>query len=722
MTWQKWARFLVAAIGITAAVVVYATMGERAKLSPATPPARIDPKAVIESSGNVVQQVRGTKQDYLIEAERQLTYAGGATRLVGVKITVRNRGGRDYVVTGREAQAGENQKELQLGGGVQLTASDGFTVRTDAATFNQDTGVMLASGAVTFERDRMNGSGTGMSYDKNADVLSLADQSHVSLRDEQGNVTMEFTSGKSIFDRMAHTLALDGDVHAIKGEQVIDAMQTLARLTTDEQHISDIELRGNARVVGGGSGVDSMSARDMNLHYAADGESLEHAQLMGGGAVALTGTNGSAGRQFFGDALDVQLSPDGALTKVVGRDNVRLDLPASADTPARSIKARAIDADGAPGRGLTSAKFTDNVEYREEATASVPARLARSRALTVVLMNDAIGSAVFGGAVRFEEQGLQAASGEARYDPAKGSLRLSGAENGVLPRVSDERVTIDATTIDVGLEGRQMRASGSVRTLLRANASKTSDSTKLPGLMKQDQPANVNADTLDYRGSGQATYSGDATMWQGETAVRADTLTIDQSKGDFVASGNARSTIALDTGNSVAHADEITYADASHTIVYTSSRATRASSTPAATAALPTAAKPSAAAAPPQAPTQLSGPQGDLRADRIELRLAAQGGHLDRLEAYTNVSLKLDTRSATGERLTYFADEERYVMSGAGTKSVKVIEACRETTGRTLTFFKSTDRIIVDGNEEQRTQTRNGVSPACAAGPSSRAR
>jgi hypothetical protein len=46
--------------------------------------------------------------------ERQLTYEGGSTKLLGVKITVRNRGGRDYVVSGREAQAGENQKELQL--------------------------------------------------------------------------------------------------------------------------------------------------------------------------------------------------------------------------------------------------------------------------------------------------------------------------------------------------------------------------------------------------------------------------------------------------------------------------------------------------------------------------------------------------------------------------------------------------------------------------------
>ena len=96
------------------------------------------------------------------------------------------------------------------------------------------------------------------------------------------------------------------------------------------------------------------------------------------------------------------------------------------------------------------------------------------------------------------------------------------------------------------------------------------------------------------------------------------------------------------------------------------------------------------------------------------------GGHIDRLEAYTNVTLKLDARTASGDRLTYFSDEERYLMSGAGAKPVRVVEACKETTGKTLTFFKSTDRIIVDGNEEIRTQTRNGVTPACTAAPRSR--
>jgi LPS export ABC transporter protein LptC len=709
MKWQKWARFLVAIIGIAAAVVVYATMGERIRPVPATAPDRIDPKALIESSGNIVQQVRGTRQDYLIEAERQLTYEGGLTKLVGVKITVRNRGGRDYVVTGREAQAGENQKELQLTGGVQLASNDGFIVRADTASFSQDAGLMTAPGAVTFERDRMTGSGTGMSYDKNADVLSLADQSHVLLRDEHGNPQTEFTSGKSTFDRMAHTLALEGNVHALRGEQVIDAKRGTARMTEDEQHITDIELRGDSRVAGGGSGVDSMSARDMNLHYSADGQVLEHAQLLGKSAVATTGQNGGAGRHFLGETLDIALAPDGSLTKVIGRDDVRLDLPGSPDSPARSIKARTLDADGAPGQGLTAATFADNVEYREEAGKSSAARVARSRMLDVALASETISSAVFAGAVKFEEQGLQAAAGEARYDPMAGMLRLAGIESGVAPRVSDDQVTVDANTIDVVLEGRLMKASGAVKTMLRSRGPERSapqrpdqEATRLPGLLKQDVPANVNADALDYQGaSGQAIYTGNATMWQGETAVRADSVAIDQRKGDFVASGNARSTIVLDTGVSIAHASEIRYADAAHTIGYGSMKNALGVVT---------------------AQAQLSGPQGDLRADRIDVILAEKGGHIDRLEAYTNVSMKVDTRTAVGERLTYFANEERYVMSGAGTKSVKVVESCAETTGRTLTFFKSTDRVIVDGNEEIRTQTRSGASPACAATPPSRPR
>src|SRR5262245_23125570 len=329
MRWQARARIAAATVGIASVVALYATMGQRPKQTAAAPPQRLDPQAMIESSGSVLQQVRGTKQDYLIEAARQLTYKDGVTKFLNIKVTVRNRGGRDYVVTGREAEAGENQKQLQLSGGVTLEANDGFIVRTDAATFNQDDGLMKAPGSVAFERGRMTGSGVGMSYDRNRDVLVLAAQSHVRLTDEHGKTSMEFVSERSTFARMEHTLTLEGNIHALRGEQVIDAAQGVARLTEDEQHITDIELRGGSRVVGGGSGIDSMSARDLDLHYSDEGKTLEHVVMVGNSAVVMLGKGGLPGRRFLGETLDIALASDGSLTKVYGRENVRVNLPDS---------------------------------------------------------------------------------------------------------------------------------------------------------------------------------------------------------------------------------------------------------------------------------------------------------------------------------------------------------------------------------------------------------
>ena len=111
----------------------------------------------------------------------------------------------------------------------------------------------------------------------------------------------------------------------------------------------------------------------------------------------------------------------------------------------------------------------------------------------------------------------------------------------------------------------------------------------------------------------------------------------------------------------------------------------------------------------------MSGPQGDLRAARIEVILARSASRTDRVEAYTGVNVHLDTRVATSDRLTYDADGERYTMTGVPTVPVRVIEECRETTGRTVTFFKTGERIIVDGNEQARTESKRGA--ACAQPP-----
>jgi lipopolysaccharide export system protein LptA len=97
--------------------------------------------------------------------------------------------------------------------------------------------------------------------------------------------------------------------------------------------------------------------------------------------------------------------------------------------------------------------------------------------------------------------------------------------------------------------------------------------------------------------------------------------------------------------------------------------------------------------------------------------LAPAASRIDRLEAFTDVNVRLDTRVATGDRLTYFDQDGRYVITGIATVPVTIIEECRETTGRTVTFFRSSERVIVDGNEEIRTQSRRGGSCPASSAP-----
>ena len=111
----------------------------------------------------------------------------------------------------------------------------------------------------------------------------------------------------------------------------------------------------------------------------------------------------------------------------------------------------------------------------------------------------------------------------------------------------------------------------------------------------------------------------------------------------------------------------------------------------------------------------VNGPQGDLRAVKIELYLVPGGGSLERAEAYEEVNLRSDARTATGARMTYFAKDERYLMTGAPVRTVD--EECRETTGKTLTFYRSTDTVSVDGNQELRTLSRNGGTCSQAPAP-----
>jgi len=239
------------------------------------------------------------------------------------------------------------------------------------------------------------------------------------------------------------------------------------------------------------------------------------------------------------------------------------------------------------------------------------------------------------------------------------------------------------------LEGQRIQASTGVRSLLRPIGA-GGDAAKRPSMLKADQAVYAASDSLDYDGTTHlAVYAGNARLWQGDTAIQGDRITLDGSTGNLTATGHARSTFMLDQQNretaqiervaSIGTADDFLYEEASRRATYAGA-------------------------------SRVSGPQGDLKAVTIELYLRPSGRELDRAEAYDQVELQVTDRKATGQRLTYVAAEERYLMRGA---PVKIVGECRETEGRTLTFYKGVDTISVNGDDEIRTQTKGG--PECWA-------
>jgi lipopolysaccharide export system protein LptA len=108
----------------------------------------------------------------------------------------------------------------------------------------------------------------------------------------------------------------------------------------------------------------------------------------------------------------------------------------------------------------------------------------------------------------------------------------------------------------------------------------------------------------------------------------------------------------------------------------------------------------------------MSGPNGDVTGDRIELFLAEQGGQLERAEADGNVVSRQENRRAYGRHLTYIAKDDLYTMTGS---PVKIYEQtptnCRITEGTTLMFDRGLNTTTASGNSTAGQRTRS--EPVC---------
>ncbi len=719
-TWQRKARLIIAiAAAAFAVALVLAFKKREPAAAPITTPTA-DPNAIVESAKGFTFRLNRSQEVVRIDYATASNYADGSAKVTGVTITTERAGGRRFIVTGKQGDI-KNEQNYSLSGDVHLCAlpavdpkpaadasadhdfgcdtADALVVRTERAEYTDADGLVRAPAALEFVRGRMSGTGRGLVYSKNLDTLTILNEPVVHVgADANGAGAMDITSESAEFNRGQKIIRFTGMVKVTRGDgETIEADLATAHLSEDEQRLEAVDLEGHARssaTKAAAGSLRSMEGRAISLKYAADGQLLQRATITGDARVRVAADGAQTDREINAIALDVTMAPDGTTpTALAARDNVQVTMPGQNGSPVRTITAKSLDGEGEAGRGLSRARFTGGVVFRERG--GDIDRTGRAETLDAA-MTPGLGEiheARFARGVRFEEKGLTAVAAAARYVLDKSALELSGADPAnPTPHIVNERISVYATRIDVTFSGPLVHAVGSVKSELlpprkEGAPSAAKSDARMPSMFKQDQVVTATSGELTYDGgASRATYSKAAQLWQSETSIKASSITVDEKTGNLAATGPVVTTTAFDQEQkdktkarvrSTAASKEFAYDEAARRATYTGD-------------------------------AHVTGPQGDMTADKVELYLKPSGDELDRVEAYDHVTLRDQKRDTRGDRMTYFSDGERYVVTGA---PVTLKDECgRESTGQRVTFDKNTDTVIVDGAERSRTQTKGSGS------------
>ena len=172
MNWRKRLRLGIAVfVVVFAAIVGLSLKTGRVKGTPPPAGQKIDPNAVFQSKGPTDFELRKEgKVTFQIKSGNQRSYADGRSIFGGgVTVVLPDRGGRRVTVQSQEAEVtqppGKDVGTAVFTGGVKLVTSDGITVSSANATWNNDEQMARIPGPLTFTKGRMTGTGVGATFD-----------------------------------------------------------------------------------------------------------------------------------------------------------------------------------------------------------------------------------------------------------------------------------------------------------------------------------------------------------------------------------------------------------------------------------------------------------------------------------------------------------------------------------------------------------------------------
>jgi lipopolysaccharide export system ATP-binding protein len=688
----------VALAGLACAGMVYVSFGHRKPPSGGPPIQPVDPATTSQSPAGRLTRTKDGRNTIVIDYANRTTYSDGRVRFGDAHMQSFDERGvemwADSIDTSGKATEADNPGELSMTGHVRFTTKDGLEARMDRATYNDATSLLTTPGHLTFTKKRMSGEGDGSTYDQKQDVLTLLDHAHINIAPDGGTGAVDATSARITLVRPARVVRLDHNARIVRDGDTLSGDDAVLHLTDDESKLKNIELRNHAQVTPGtgrdSSGPPNMRADDIDLTLHADGQTIRSAGLVGRSAPAVVDLASETGHRVISSSqTNLELAPDGqTLTRLDAREKVSVELPPqAADKGARTIHADTLHAEGKEPAGLTSARFDGRpVEYgevvppRNGTPASI--RTVTSNGLTLKLNGqlDAIDSAQFEADVSIKDADGSAGAELATYDPDKGRMYLKQGADKTKPtpfaRNNDGR-TVLAQEIDLHLDSNDLDARIGVVTT--AKPARPASGRPQSPMFSADEVITGRSAELKYVGN-LATYTGTPTvparLRQTQRSVTGQTIEFNSDTNDLRANGGVESVMISDQSKTqpnaapaqyrIEKADSLVYVDAKRIAKFEGAK------------------------------LHVQSADGTTTARMFQVTFKQDSGDVQKLLWDGDVDARLtNNRHGVGDRLTYDADTEVYVLTGKPAQALlpkaEGSATCSLMEGDTLTLNRTSN-------------------------------
>ena len=626
-------------------------------------------------------------------------------------------------------------------GGTPVRIGSPVHLETSGLIFNQKSGVARTSNKIAFQLPQAIGSAVGAVYSSKQNTLNLISDIHLFTG---GPKPMNMQASRGLFRQDAQEVTLTG-LQAESGPRRMNAQQVILHLRDDntveradatggvnarvqgarsammhaanavvtfgaDNKVADVRLAGGVTWETTGETVSHGNAGQILIAFAANNQ-IKSAQLRNGVDLVQNSTSpDTQGIEFRGEGLDLQIV-DGKNLKTansVGAAQILLS-NASPSTPngnpsksriastqARTIiTAGSFDAKFSSGNRLSTLTGSAPVKI-VSATPGQPDRISQSHDLLTTFTKgktQALEDAIQTGNVQIDEGQRSATADRATFHQATGSMTLSGNVRYQDPSTG---AALTSNTLALNRVTSETVATGEVKTTYAEQKSQSSGA-----MLSSSQAVHVTAPQMVLKNtSGLARYSGGARLWQSGNVIQAPLIEFNRSDRTLTASGqdNRRvSTVFLQADKNGKQvpveitADRLHYDDSQRKAVFDGS-------------------------------VVLQSADSKLRASKTTVILKSESerreageniassapSEVQSIEAIGNILLEQPGRKATGERLVYTADEQKFVLTGTPGAPPSIFDAEHgQVTGVSLTFFNRDGRVLVDSsNSTSITQTR----------------